>query len=190
MSLEQIYGKEGCRTIHRRWTNHLATVKWATNRQSQKTDRIRRRVIETFKSFGFKIEIMTNLPVVDFLDATFDIRTNTYQSYRKRKTTQSYLHMSSNHPPKSLERLPTSISELLSRLLSKLLSHKQIFESVKPEYEKALKKLGYQASLEYIEPKVDKIENNTNKLQRKQTIILFNTPFNKSATTNVGRRCR
>ena len=83
MSLDQIYGKEGCRTIHRRWTNHLATVKWATNRQSQKTDRIRKRVIETFKSFGFKIEIMTNLPVVDFLDATFDIRTNTYQSYRK-----------------------------------------------------------------------------------------------------------
>ena len=190
MSLDKIYRKEGCRTIHRRWTNHLATVKWTTNRQNQKTDRIRKRIIETFKSFGFKIEIMTNLPVVDFLDATFDIRTNTYQSYRKPKTTQSYLNMSSNHPPKTLERLPTSIGELLSRLLSKLLSHKQIFESVKPEYEKALKKLGYQASLEYIEPKVDKIENNTDKLQRKQTIIWFNTPFNKSATTNVGRRCR
>ena len=61
--------------------------------------------------------------------------------------------MSSNHPPEILKRLPTSISELLSRT-----SNKQIFCSVKPEYEEALKKSGYQASLEYIEAKVDNIE--------------------------------
>ena len=51
-----------------------------------------------------------------------------------------------------------------------------------------MKKFGYQASLEYIKPKVDNIENNTNKLQRKRKIILFNPPFNKSVTSNVGRR--
>ena len=92
--------------------------------------------------------------------------------------------MSSNHPPEILKRLPTSISELLSRNSS----NKQIFDSVKPEYEEALKKSGHQASLEYIAPKVDNIENNTNKLQRKRKIIWFNPPFNKSVTTNVGRR--
>ena len=148
----------------------------------QQTDRIRKRIIEKVKSFGFKIEIMTNLPEVDFLDTTFDLRTNTYRTYRKPSNPPSYIHMSSNHPPEILKRLPTSISELLSRNSS----NKQIFDSVKPEYKEGLKKSGYQASLEYIEPKVDNIENNTNKLQRKRKII--NPPFNKSVTTNVGRR--
>ena len=92
--------------------------------------------------------------------------------------------MSSNHPPEILRRLPTSIRELLSRNSS----NKQIFPSVKPEYEEALKKWGYQEPLEYIEPNVDNIENNTNKLQRKRKIIWFNPSFNKSVTTNVGRR--
>ena len=150
----------------------------------QQTDRIRKRIIKTFKIFGFKIEIMTNLPEVDFLDATFDIRTNTYRLYRRPNNTPSYIHMSSNHPPEILKRLPTSISKLLSRNSS----NKQIFDSVKPEYEEALKKSGYQASLEYIDEKVDNIENNTNKMQRKRKIIWFNPPFDKSVTTNVGRR--
>ena len=96
----------------------------------QQTERIRKRIIETFKSFGFKIEIMTNLPEVDFLDATFGLRTNTYRPYRKPNNTPSYVHMSSNHPPEILKRLPTSISELLSRNSS----NKQIFDSVKTEY--------------------------------------------------------
>ena len=72
----------------------------------QQTDRIRKRIIETFKTFGFKIEIMTNLPEVDFLDATFDLRTNTYWPYRKPNNTPSYIHMLSNHPPEILKRLP------------------------------------------------------------------------------------
>ena len=127
---------------------------------------------------------MTNLSEVNFPDATFDLRTNTYPPYRKPNNTASCIHMASNHPPEILKRLPTSISELLSRNSSK----KQLFDPVKPEYEEALKKSGYQASLEYIESKVDNIENNTNKLQRKQKLIWFNPPFHKCVTTNVGRR--
>ena len=127
---------------------------------------------------------MTNLPEANFLDATFDLRTNTYRPYRKPNNTQSYILMSSNHPPEMLKRLPTSISELLSRNSS----NQQLFDSVKPEYEVALKKVEYQASLEYIEPKVDHIENNTNKLQRKRKIIWFNQACDKSVTADVGRR--
>ena len=95
----------------------------------QQTDRTRKRTIETFKSFGFKIEIFTNLPEVHFLDATFNLRTNTYRPYRKPNNTPSYIHMSSNHPPEILKRLPTLISELVSRNSC----NKQIFNSVKPK---------------------------------------------------------
>ena len=38
---------------------------------------------------------------------------------------------------------------------------------VKPQYEEGLKKSEYQASLDYIAPKVYNIENNINKLHRK-----------------------
>ena len=80
----------------------------------QQTGRIRKCIIETFKSFGFKIEIMTNLLEVNFLDATFDLRTNTYRPYRKPNNTPDYIDMSSNLPPEILKRFPTSVSELLS----------------------------------------------------------------------------
>ena len=67
--------------------------------------------------------------------------------------------MSSNRPPETLKRLPRSISKSLSRNSS----NKHLSDSVKPEYEEALKKSGYQTWQEYIEQKVDTIENNTNK---------------------------
>ena len=51
---------------------------------------------------------MTSLPEVDFLDATFDLRTKD-RPYRKPNDTPSYIHMSSNHPPEILKRLPTNL---------------------------------------------------------------------------------
>ena len=41
--------------------------------------------IETWKSFGFKKEIMTNLPEVDFLDATFDLKNKHISATQKAK---------------------------------------------------------------------------------------------------------
>ena len=43
------------------------------NTSKQKTDRIRKDIIEIFKNAGFKIEIKTNLHIVDFLDVTFNL---------------------------------------------------------------------------------------------------------------------
>ena len=48
---------------------------WNTNRQL--TDRIRKNVIKLFKGIGFKIEIETNLKVVNFLDVTFNLANST-----------------------------------------------------------------------------------------------------------------
>ena len=47
------------------------------NENGQKTDRIRKEVIKIFKKIGFKIEIKTNLKVVDFLDITFNLSNGT-----------------------------------------------------------------------------------------------------------------
>ena len=49
--------------------------------------------IQTYIYKMHKIEIMTNLPEIDFLDATFDLRKNTYRPYRKPSNTPSHIHM-------------------------------------------------------------------------------------------------
>ena len=43
----------------------------------QKMDKIRRLVIKTFKVFGFKIEIKTNVNIVDFLDFILNLNKGT-----------------------------------------------------------------------------------------------------------------
>ena len=47
------------------------------NENGQKMDRIRKEVIKIVKEIGFKIEIKSNLKVVDFLDITFDLSNGT-----------------------------------------------------------------------------------------------------------------
>ena len=43
------------------------------NTSKQKTDRIRKDIIEIFNNTGFKIEIKTDLHIVDFLSIAFDL---------------------------------------------------------------------------------------------------------------------
>ena len=69
------------------------------NTTGPKMDRIRKDVIKTFKDVGFKIDIKTNLKVVDFLDATFNLSNGTYKPYKKPNDTLVYINTSSNHPP-------------------------------------------------------------------------------------------
>ena len=43
---------------------------------SQKTDKIRKKIIQVFKDNGFSIDIVTNLAEVNFLDVTFNLKMN------------------------------------------------------------------------------------------------------------------
>ena len=43
----------------------------------QQADRVRKKIISIFKNIDFKIEIVTNLTEVDFLDVTFNLENNT-----------------------------------------------------------------------------------------------------------------
>ena len=51
------------------------------NTSKQTTDRIRKDIIEIFKNADFKIEIKTNLHIVDFLGKTFNLLDGTYKPY-------------------------------------------------------------------------------------------------------------
>ena len=109
------------------------------NTSKQKTDRLRKDVIEIFKNAGFKIEIKTNLHIVDFLDVTFNLLDRAYKPYKKPNDLLLYVNTSSNHPPRIIEQLPISTSNRLSSNSS----NKQVFDMSKSEYGKALRESGY-----------------------------------------------
>ena len=49
------------------------------NTNGQLMDRIRKNLIKLFKLIGFKIEIGTNLKIVNSLDVTFNLANSTYR---------------------------------------------------------------------------------------------------------------
>ena len=138
----------------------------------QKTDRTRKDIIEIFKNVGFKVEIKTNLRIVDILEVRFNLLDGMYKPYKKPNDQLLYVNTSLNHPPQIIKQLPTSIS---NRLLNNS-SNKQVFDMSKGKYEKALRESGYKSvSLIYTDKKDIKQKRN-----RSRNIIWFNPPFNKT----------
>ena len=84
----------------------------------QQTDKIRKKIISILKSINFKIEIVTNLTEVDFLDVTFNLENNTYRPYKKPNDKLIYTDVSSNHPPQNKKQLTKIISDRLSTNLT------------------------------------------------------------------------
>ena len=146
----------------------------------QQTDRVRKKIISIFKNIDFKIEIVTNLTEVDFLDVTFNLENNTYRPYKKPNDKLIYIDVSSNHPPQIKKQLTKIISDRLSRNSS----NADIFNNTKLEYEEALKKCGHTTKLTYTPPNH---EQNNVRRKRQRKIIWFNPPFNLDVSTNVAK---
>ena len=133
-----------------------------------------------FKEIDFKTEIETNVKIVNFLDVTFNLANSTYRPYRKPNDNLLYIHTSSNHLPQIMKHLPDSIEERLSNNSS----NEQVFNSAKPEYEKALKDNGYKdVNLKHRARKEQRKKNNRNR-----KIIWFNPPYSKQVSTNIAKR--
>ena len=69
----------------------------------QKTDKIRKKIIQVFKDNGFSIDIVTSLVEGDFLDVTFHLRNGSYQAYKKPNDELKYINVLTNHPPQILK---------------------------------------------------------------------------------------
>ena len=143
----------------------------------QQADKIRKKIISIFKNINFKIEIVTNLIEVDFLDVTFNLENSTYRPYKKPNDKLIYIDVSSNHPPQIKKQL-TKI------LLSRNSSNADIFNNTKLEYEEALKKCGHTTKLTYSPPNH---EQNNARRKRQRKIIWFNPPFNLDVSTNMAK---
>ena len=81
----------------------------------QETDQLRKKIMKTFKETGFKIDIETNLKVVNFLDVTFNLMNDSCKPYKKCNNTLRYINKISNHPPQIIKKLSKTTNDRLCR---------------------------------------------------------------------------
>ena len=171
-----------------------------------KTASIQKKIIRAFKLLGFRIQIASNLKIVDFLDVTLNLNNGTFKPFSKNDSAPRYVNISSNHPRSVLRQIPNAVNQRINRLSS----GKKMFEENKSRYDDALKDSGFQGRLEYLTPvdlnsrarknnsgghtplKVGETVNNSshgNKRgkNRNRKVVWFNPPFCKLTNINIGR---
>ena len=87
-----------------------------SNISGPQADRIKKDIKRIFVELGLKIEIKTNLKIVDFLDVTFNLTNGMYYPFKERNNTPTYINTKSNHPPTIIKNLPASIVRRISDL--------------------------------------------------------------------------
>ena len=146
----------------------------------EQADWVWNKIISIFKNIDFKIEIVTKLTEVEFLDVTFNLENNTYHLYKETNDKLIYIDVSSNHSP----QIKKQLTKIISDRLSQNFSNADIFNNTKLEYEEALKKCVHITKLTYIPANH---EQNNARRKRQRKIIWFNPPFNLDVSTNVAK---
>ena len=143
-----------------------------------------------FREYGLELESFVVGKSVNFLDVSFDLRTEDFKPYRKPESDILYVHSESNHAECVLNEIPKSIGNRLSTLSS----NNQIFDRYKTEYENALNVAGYgpnKSKIQYtpkdIEVENAERQNRENRKRRNRRIIWFTPPWNIQVRTNIGK---
>ena len=148
-------------------------------------ERMKKDIIQVFKSNGLNITIDMGPKKAEFLDVVLDLEAETYSPYRKPNSQPRYINVQSNHPRTVIEQVPKSIN----KRLSKISSNKTKFDSCKIEYENALKESGYKCTLNYEEGASKASEKNRQR-KRRRTVTWYNPPYNAAVKTPIGRKFR
>ena len=80
----------------------------------RKGDMIRKKLHQLFNKFGFKLDIQTNLKIMDYLDVTFNLHNGTVSPWRKNNKYSCYINVGSNHPRQVFKHIPNGIMFRLS----------------------------------------------------------------------------
>ena len=94
--------------------------------------------------FGLNLIIECNKTTDDYLDITLNSLDGTCKLYQKPGNTLQQIHKESSHPPYIIEQSPITIE----RRLSNHSSNKTVFRHAAEDYEKTLKKSGYNVTLQ------------------------------------------
>jgi len=153
------------------------SISWLTPRE---TENAAKKLSQIYASYGLKLEVKTNLSVVDYLDITLDLNTGLYAPYMKPNDVKNYVHKMSNHPPAVIKNIPKNINDRLC----KLSSNEEIFNRAAQPYQEALVRANYDHKLTYYQ---NNNNNNSRKKNRTRTrnCIYFNPPYSKNVKTNI-----
>ena len=138
---------------------------------------------------GFKIEISSNIKIVNFLDVTLDLSNNSYKPFIKPNQNPSYINVNSNHPKNIIKQIPKAVN----LRIGKLSANEKIFKESSKRYIDALKNSGFKEDFRYLKEnitnEITKENNNYDKKNknRKRKIRWFNPPFCKLANIDVGK---
>ena len=102
-----------------------------------------------------------------------------FRPYMKPNSNPTYVHKDSNHPKGILQNIPHSVN----RRLSSISSNKEVFDSAIPPYQEALKKSGYDYTLNFDPP-----NRNEKPKNRSRNITYFNPPYSQNVQTNLGKQ--
>ena len=114
------------------------------NSSGPATERIRKKLIKTFKDHGLQITTKVGIVRTDFLDLTLDLKLGKYSPFRKPNDQPLYINVLSNHPPVIKKQLPIMILKRLSGLSC----NREEFDRALPEYTDAMRKSSYREELE------------------------------------------
>ena len=65
---------------------------------------------------GIKIEISSNLKIVNFSDVTLNLSNNSYKPFSKSPTIPTYINISSNHTASIVKQIHDAINIRINRL--------------------------------------------------------------------------
>ena len=144
---------------------------------SSQLGRIKKSIIQLYKSNDLKITIDMDLVQVDFLDITMNLKDGKFWPYRKPNNQPLYINKFSNHPPNIVKQLP----KMIERRVSELSCNAVEFIKCKPLYEESLARSGYSYKMEYV-------QSAPSRKNRPRNIIWFNPPYNALVKTDVGKQ--
>ena len=86
------------------------------NLSGPESEKVKKKLCKIFKQSGLSITVECNLQITDFLDVTFDLRTDKYYPYRKDNNQLLYINKPSNHTPSIIKQIPSMVSRSYTRI--------------------------------------------------------------------------
>ena len=146
------------------------------NLSGPESEKVKKKLCKIFKQSGLSITVECNLQITDFLDVTFDLRTDKYYPYRKDNNQLLYINKQSNHPPTIIKQ----ISSMVSRIICDTSFNKEYFDKAASAYNKALKFSGFNENILFTSTPPPRRNHNRN-------IIGLNPPYRVNVKTKIGR---
>ena len=140
-------------------------------------EKVKKKLCKIFKQSGLSSTVECNLQITDFLDVTFDLRTDKYYPYRKVNNQLLYINKQSNHPPTIIKQIPS----MVRKKISDISCTKECFNKAAPAYNNALKFSGFNENIQFMSTPPPQRKN------RNRKIIWFNPPYSVNVKINIGK---